>query len=102
MPLFAIIGHDVPNSSAKRAETRPAHIERLQALHAQNRLVIAGPTPAEHGEPTMTGSLIVAHFDSLEHAKTWVNDEPYLLAGVYSHIDVKPFIQALPQATDHE
>lgn len=102
MPLFAIIGHDVANSSAKRAETRPAHIERLQALHAQNRLVIAGPTPAEHEKPEMTGSLIVAHFNDIEQARAWVADEPYLHAGVYSHVDVKPFVQALPQVQNHE
>lgn len=102
MPLFAIIGHDVVDSTAKRVATRPAHIERLQALHAQNRLVVAGPMPITHGEPTMSGSLIIAHFDNLEHAKTWVNDEPYLLAGVYSHVEVKPFVQALPQAQNHE
>lgn len=102
MPLFAIIGHDVADSSAKRAETRPAHIERLQVLNAQNRLVIAGPTPIAHNEPAMSGSLIVAHFDDLAQARAWVDEEPYLHAGVYSHVDIKPFVQALPQAGDHE
>lgn len=96
MPLFAIIGHDVADSTAKRAEIRPAHLERLTALHAQNRLVIAGPTP-NHGEPAMSGSLIIAHFDDIEQARTWAGDEPYLHSGVYSHVDVKPFIQALPK-----
>lgn len=102
MPLFAIIGHDVADSSAKRTEIRPAHLARIQALHAQNRLVVAGPTPIAHGEPAMSGSLIVAHFDNLEQAHAWVNDEPYLHGGVYSHVDIKPFIQALPKADDHE
>lgn len=102
MPLFAIIGHDVADSSAKRTEIRPAHLARIQALHAQNRLVVAGPTPIAHGEPAMSGSLIVAHFDDLEQARAWVNDEPYLHGGVYSHVDIKPFIQALPKADDHE
>ncbi|WP_435932848.1 YciI family protein [Moraxella bovoculi] len=97
MPLFAIIGHDVADSTAKRAEIRPAHLERLTALHAQNRLVIAGPTPINHGEPAMSGSLIIAHFDDIEQARTWAGDEPYLQSGVYSHVDVKPFIQALPK-----
>lgn len=97
MPLFAIIGHDVADSTAKRAEIRPAHLERLTALHAQNRLVIAGPTPINHGEPAMSGSLIIAHFDDIEQARTWAGDEPYLRSGVYSHVDVKPFIQALPK-----
>ncbi|WP_323841369.1 MULTISPECIES: YciI family protein [unclassified Moraxella] len=97
MPLFAIIGHDVADSTSKRTEIRPAHIERLNALHAQNRLVIAGPTPIAHNEPTMSGSLIIAHFDDLAQAQAWVNDEPYLHGGVYSHVDIKPFIQALPK-----
>lgn len=97
MPLFAIIGHDVADSTANRAEIRPAHLERLTALHAQNRLVIAGPTPINHGEPAMSGSLIIAHFDDIEQARTWAGDEPYLHSGVYSHVDVKPFIQALPK-----
>lgn len=97
MPLFAIIGHDVADSTAKRAEIRPAHLERLTALHAQNRLVIAGPTPIAHGETAMSGSLIIAHFDDLAQAQAWANDEPYLHGGVYSHVDIKPFIQALPK-----
>lgn len=100
MPLFIIIGHDVANSTAKRAEIRPAHIERLVALHAQNRLVIAGPTPITHGEPTMSGSLIIAHFDDINQARAWANDEPYLHGGVYSHVDIRPFIQALPVDSD--
>lgn len=97
MPLFAIIGHDIADSTAKRAEIRPAHLERLTALHAQNRLVIAGPTPIAHGEPAMSGSLIIAHFDDLKQAQDWANDEPYLHGGVYSHVEIKPFIQALPK-----
>ncbi|WFF39455.1 YciI family protein [Moraxella nasibovis] len=97
MPLFAIIGHDVADSTAKRAEIRPAHLERLTALHAQNRLVIAGPTPIAHGKPAMSGSFIIAHFDDLAQAQAWANDEPYLHGGVYSHVEIKPFIQALPK-----
>lgn len=97
MPLFIIIGHDVADSTAKRAEIRPAHLERLNALDAQNRLVIAGPTPINHGEPAMSGSVIIAHFDDIEQARAWADDEPYLHGGVYSHVDIKPFIQALPK-----
>lgn len=97
MPLFVIIGHDVADSTAQRAKTRPEHLARLQDLHAQNRLVIAGPTPIHHGEPAMSGSLIIAHFDDLTQAQEWASDEPYLAAGVYSHVDIKPFIQALPK-----
>ncbi|MFB6349359.1 YciI family protein [Moraxella sp. ZJ142] len=96
MPLFAIIGHDVADSTDKRAAARPAHLERLNELLAQNRLVIAGPTPITHGEPAMSGSLVVAEFADIQAAKAWASQDPYISAGVYSHVDVKPFIQALP------
>ena len=100
MSLFVIIGHDVANSSAQRLITRAEHIERLQALSREDRLVIAGPTPIEHGKSDMSGSLIIAEFDSIEAAQAWANDEPYLRDGVYSHVNIKPFIQALPTPTD--
>lgn len=100
MSLFVIIGHDVANSSPQRLITRAEHIERLQALSREDRLVIAGPTPIEHGKSDMSGSLIIAEFDSIEAAQAWANDEPYLRDGVYSHVDIKPFIQALPAPTD--
>ena len=100
MSLFVIIGHDVANSSAQRLITRAEHIERLQALSREDRLVIAGPTPIEHGKSDMSGSLIIAEFDSIEAAQAWANDEPYLRDGVYSHVDIKPFIQALPAPAD--
>ena len=100
MSLFVIIGHDVANSSAQRLITRAEHIERLQALSREDRLVIAGPTPIEHGKSDMSGSLIIADFDSIEAAQAWANDEPYLRDGVYSHVDIKPFVQALPAPTD--
>jgi len=101
MSLFAIIGHDVVNSTAQRQITRAEHVERLQALAREQRLVIAGPTPIEHGQSDMSGSLIIADFDSLEAAQSWANAEPYLRDGVYSHVDIKPFIKALPAPTDH-
>ena len=100
MSLFAIIGHDVANSSAQRQITRAEHVERLQALDHDNRLIIAGPTPIEHGKGEMSGSLIIADFDSAETAQAWANDEPYLRDGVYSHVDIKPFIHTLPKADD--
>ncbi len=96
MPLYVLIGHDVPNSSEQRQATRPAHLERLQALQAEGRLVIAGPTPVTHGETTMTGSVVIAEFADNEAVEAWASAEPYLHAGVYSHVDIKPFIQALP------
>ena len=98
MSLFAIIGHDVAGSSAQRQLTRAEHIERLQVLNSEQRLVIAGPTPIEHGNSEMSGSLIIADFDSLTAAQEWASTEPYLRDGVYSHVDIKPFAQALPIA----
>ena len=78
MSLFAIIGHDVANSSAQRLITRAEHVERLQVLSREGRLIIAGPTPIEHGSSEMSGSLVIADFDSIEAAQAWANDEPYL------------------------
>lgn len=100
MSLFAIIGHDVANSAAQRQITRGEHVERLQALSREQRLIIAGPTPIEHGKNDMSGSLIIAAFDSLEAAQEWANAEPYLRDGVYSHVDIRPFIKTLPTPTD--
>lgn len=100
MALFAIIGYDVADSSAQRQTTRPEHVERLQILNREQRLVIAGPTPIEHGKNEMSGSLIIADFESLEAAQNWVSAEPYLRDGVYSHVDVKPFVQTLPAPND--
>ncbi len=100
MSLFAIIGYDVAGSSAQRQLTRAEHLERLQVLNREQRLIIAGPTPIEHGKSEMSGSLIIADFESLEAAQVWASAEPYLRDGIYSHVDIKPFIQALPVATD--
>ena len=96
MPSFVIIGHDVANSSEQRLITRAEHVQRLQVLDREQRLIIAGPTPIEHNKEAMSGSLIIADFDSLEAAQAWVNAEPYLRDGVYSHVDIRPFIQTLP------
>lgn len=96
MPSFVIIGHDVANSSEQRLITRAEHVQRLQVLEREQRLIIAGPTPIEHNKEAMSGSLIIADFDSLEAAQAWVNAEPYLRDGVYSHVDIRPFIQTLP------
>ncbi len=100
MSLFVIIGHDVANSSAQRQITRAEHLERLQALDVEQRLIIAGPMPIEHGQGAMTkmsGSLVIADFESIEAAQSWANAEPYLRDGVYSHVDIKPFIHVLPK-----
>lgn len=98
--LYMILGHDVPNSLAMRKETRPAHVERLKQLQAQGRLILAGPRPAidanDPGDAGFVGSLIVAEFSDLASALAWANEDPYLKAGVYTHVDVQPFIKALP------
>ncbi|MBF0110063.1 MAG: YciI family protein [Magnetococcales bacterium] len=88
--LYAIIGEDVPDSLQKRLSVRPAHLERLESLQRAGRLLVAGPFPREAGEG-FTGSLIVADFSSLEEAQRWADADPYIQAGVYSSVAVKPF-----------
>lgn len=98
--LYAIISEDVQNSLEKRKSARPVHLERLQALKSEGRLVLAGPHPAvdanDPGEAGFTGSLVVAEFDSLEDAKAWADADPYAAAGVYAEVKVKPFKKVLP------
>ncbi|WP_426811005.1 YciI family protein [Pseudomonas sp. WOUb67] len=98
--LYAIIASDVANSLEKRLAARPAHIERLQQLKAQGRVVLAGPHPAidsnDPGEAGFSGSLIVAEFESLAAAQAWAEADPYIAAGVYDNVIVKPFKQVLP------
>lgn len=97
---YAIISEDVPNSLALRKIHRPAHIERLKALNDVDRLLIAGPHPAEDvNAPTeagFTGSLVVVDFDSLSQATEWADQDPYYLNGVYAKVVVKPFMKVLP------
>ena len=100
MSLFAIIGHDVAGSSAQRQVTRAEHVARLQVLQSEQRLIIAGPTPIEHGKSEMSGSLIIADFDSLDAAQAWASDEHYQSDSVYTHVNIKPFVQTLPAPTD--
>lgn len=97
MPLFALICHDVPDSSEARKVHRPAHLERLTALDAQGKLKMGGFTPAKHGESAVTGSVIIAEFEDEQAVQDWVSEEPFLLNGIYSHIDIKPFVQVLPK-----
>ncbi|MFC3115441.1 YciI family protein [Cellvibrio fontiphilus] len=97
---YAIISEDVSNSLDKRKIARPAHLARLQQLTDEGRLIIAGPHPAiDNGNPGdagFTGSLVVAEFNSLEEAQRWANEDPYLTAGVYAKVTVKPFKKVLP------
>jgi uncharacterized protein YciI len=98
--LYTIIGQDIENSLEKRLAARQAHLERLQLLQSQGRLIIAGPNPAidceDPGTEGFTGSLIVAEFPSLDEAKNWASDDPYIKAGVYGNVTVKPFKKVFP------
>lgn len=97
---YAIIAEDVSNSLSKRLEARPAHLARLQQLQAEGRLFVAGPHPAidseNPAEAGFSGSLIIAEFASLVAAQAWANDDPYITAGVYQHVVVKPFKKVFP------
>ena len=97
---YVIIGEDSPNSSDKRLAHRPAHLARLNELQNQGRLLLAGPMPAidsiDPGPAGFTGSLIVAEFSDLETAKKWANADPFVNAGVYANVSVKPFKKTLP------
>jgi uncharacterized protein YciI len=99
---FAIVGTDVPDSLEKRLAARPAHVERLKKLLDEGRLLVAGPFPAidspDPGPAGFTGSLILAEFASQADAEAWAKVDPYVDAGVYASVSVKPFIRALPQA----
>ena len=98
--LYAIFGNDVPDSLQKRTAARPAHLERLQALQNEGRLLLAGPFPAvdavDPGMAGFTGSLIVAEFPSLEAAQTWAAADPYIAAGVYAQVAVRSFKKVFP------
>ncbi|SCW88700.1 MULTISPECIES: YciI family protein [unclassified Pseudomonas] len=98
--LYAIIATDVADSLEKRLANRPAHLERLQQLKAEGRIVLAGPHPAvdsnDPGAAGFSGSLIVAEFDSLVAAQAWAEADPFVAAGVYANVVVKPFKQVLP------
>jgi uncharacterized protein YciI len=98
--LYAFYCEDVPGSLPLRKQARPAHLERLEALQTEGRLLLAGPFPAvdaaDPGEAGFTGSLIVGEFESLEAAEAWAADDPYRHAGVYAKVTVKPFKKVLP------
>lgn len=98
--LYAIVAKDIPDSLEKRLAARPAHIGRLKALQEQGRMILAGPCPAidseDPGPAGFTGSIIVAEFDSLEAAKAWAQDDPYVSGGVYADVNVTPFKKVLP------
>ncbi|HEV7164304.1 MAG: YciI family protein [Gammaproteobacteria bacterium] len=97
---YAIISEDVPDSLAKRLGARPAHVARLEQLKDQGRLLLAGPHPAidanDPGPAGFTGSLVVAEFASLTEAQAWADADPYVAAGVYARVIIKPFRKTLP------
>jgi len=99
--LYAIICEDVEASLEKRLATRPAHLQRLEAMQNEGRLVLAGPHPSvdseNPGDAGFSGSLIVAEFAALDDAIAWADDDPYKSAGVYAKVTVKPFKQVFPQ-----
>jgi uncharacterized protein YciI len=97
---YAILSEDVPDSQPLRRKARPDHIARLEALKAEGRLFVAGPHPAidtpDPGDAGFTGSLVIAEFDSLEDACAWADADPYVAAGVYDRVVVKPYKIVLP------
>ncbi len=98
--LYTIVSDDVYDSLEKRKSARPEHLTRIQKLKDQGKLVIAGPHPAidneDPGSAGFTGSLIIAEFDSLDNARAWAEADPFVAAGVYKNVTVKPFKKVLP------
>jgi len=98
--FYAIVGQDVSDSLDQRLSVRPAHLDRLHSLQQAGRLLLAGPFPAidsnDPGPAGFSGSLIVAEFDSLSAAQSWADADPYVAAGVYATVSVKPFKKVFP------
>ena len=98
--LYAIVGEDKENSLESRMVNRPAHLDRISVLRDEGRLVLAGPHPAidceDPGAAGYSGSLIVAEFPTLGDAQSWANADPYVTAGVFKNVSVKPFRKVLP------
>jgi hypothetical protein len=98
--FYAIVGQDVPDSLDRRLAARPAHLARLHAMQQSGRLLLAGPFPAidsaDPGAAGFSGSLIVAEFDTLDAAQLWADADPYVAAGVFASVSVKPFRKVLP------
>ena len=97
---YSIVSEDVEKILAVRSRARPQHLARLAILKEQGKLLVAGPHPAidnvEPGEAGFTGSLIIAEFDSLDDAQYWADSDPYVEAGIYQSVIVKPFKKVLP------
>ncbi len=97
---YSIVGEDHPQSLENRLSVRPAHLDRLKQLQNEGRLLVAGPNPAidneDPGPNGFTGSVVIAEFNSLEEAQQWADADPYVGAGVYASVSVKPFKKVLP------
>lgn len=97
---YAIEGHDGPDVLAQRLQARPEHLARLTALRDEGRLLLAGPCPAidaeDPGPAGFSGSIVIAEFASLTDARAWADADPYIAAGVYQRVDVRPFRPVLP------
>jgi len=97
---YIIYAEDIENSLSKRMAARPAHLARIGELVDQGRILVAGPTPAidseDPGEAGFTGSLVIAQFESLDDAKAWADSDPYVTAGVFKSVTVKPYKKVLP------
>ncbi len=98
--LYSIVSEDVTDSIQKRPAARPAHLARLEVLKNEGRLILAGPNPAidseDPGPAGFTGSIVIAEFNSLDEAIQWADADPYVVAGVYQSVAVKPFKKVLP------
>ncbi len=98
--FYLIYSEDVENSLSLRMGVRESHLARLKTLQDQGKLLVAGPCPAidteNPGDAGFTGSLIIAEFDSLADAKSWADQDPYIAAGVYKNVTVKPYKKVLP------
>ena len=98
--LYMILGRDAPGALERRTASRDAHLARIRALVDDGRLVLAGPLPAidaeDPGPAGFAGSLIVADFDSLDDARAWGDDDPYVAGGAWESVEVRPFRQVLP------
>ena len=99
--FYAIISEDVPDSLNKRLQARPAHLARLEQLQNEGRLLLAGPYPSidsnDPGPAGFSGSLVVAEFSDLESARQWADSDPYVAAGAYQKVTVKPFKRVFPK-----
>jgi uncharacterized protein YciI len=97
---YVIEGYDAANVLPQRLAARPAHLARLQALHDAGRLLVAGPCPAidaqDPGPAGFSGSVVIAEFESLPAAQAWADADPYVAAGVYQRVQVRPFRKVLP------